>query len=44
VDPKEKGIQPTEMGNPTEREDLQYLQRDHLHKVSKKVKPELAQR
>ena len=25
MSPKKKGIQPTEVGNPTEEEDLQYL-------------------
>ena len=42
MDPKKKGIQPIEMGNPTKEEDLYYLQQCHLYKVSKCTKIQLA--
>ena len=41
VSPKKMGIQPTEVENPMKKEDLQYLQGDHLHKVSKWIKTNL---
>lgn len=36
------GIIPIEVENPMKEEDLQYLQRDHLCKVSKLSEPKLA--
>ena len=43
MSPKEMGIQPTEVGNPTEREDLLYLQRTTYTKSVSGLKVKLAQ-